>query len=115
VASGAGAAQVDISASQRGGRLPIQAEVEAWIVRLARENPRLGFDRIHGELLKLGFSLGPKTVKNVGSRHHIPPAPQRGTSSWRTFLNHYRQQMLAANFFTVDTLWLQTLFRVVLY
>ncbi len=42
-------------------------------------------------------------------RHHLPPAPQRGASSWRTFLNHYKHQMLACDFFTVETLWLKTL------
>jgi putative transposase len=93
-----------------GGRPPIDPEVEHWIVRLARENPRWGYDRIQGELLKLGFTLDPKTVKNVMRRHHLPPAPQRGASSWRTFLGHYKHQMLACDFFTVETLWLKTIY-----
>jgi transposase InsO family protein len=67
-------------------------------------------DRIHGELLKLSFALDPKTVKNIMRRHHLPPAPVRGTSSWRTFLSHYKQQMLACDFFTVETLWLKALY-----
>ena len=65
----------------RVGRPTTAPELEDWIVRLARENPRWGFDRIHGELLKLGFSLDPKTVKNVMRRYGLPPAPQRGVSS----------------------------------
>ncbi len=36
-----------------GGRPRMEAELEALIVRLARENPRLGFDKIQGDLLKL--------------------------------------------------------------
>ncbi len=43
-------------------------------------------------------------------RHHRPPAPERGRSSWRTFLNHYRAQMLACDFFTIETIRLQTLY-----
>jgi putative transposase len=84
-----------------GGRPRIDPELEGWIVRLAGENPRWGFDRIHGELLKLGFTLDPKTVKNVMKRHHLPPAPERDPtrSNWRTFLSHYRTQMLACDFF----------------
>jgi len=93
-----------------GGRPAIEAELEGWIVRLAHENPRWGFDRIHGELLKLGFQLDPKTVKNVMRRHHLLPAPQRGASSWCTFLGHYKHQMLACDFFTVETLRLHTVY-----
>ncbi len=93
----------------RGGRPAIDPGLEAWIVRLARENPRWGFDHIHDELLKLGFQLDPKTVKNVMRRHHLPPAPLRGMSSWRTFLRHYKHQMLACDCFTVETLWLNTI------
>ncbi len=93
-----------------GGRPRIDPEPEGWIVRLAGENSRWGFDRIHGELLKLGFTLDPKTVKNVMKRHRLQPAPQRGANSWRTFLGHYKHQMLAYDFFTVETLWLHTVY-----
>ena len=37
-------------------------------------------------------------------------ASQRGASSWRTFLSHYKQQMLACDFFSVETLWLHTIY-----
>ena len=73
-----------------GGRPRIDAEIEGWIVRLVGENPRWGSEPIHGELVNLGFVLDPKTVRNVMKRHHLPPAPQRSTSSWRIFLNHYK-------------------------
>lgn len=93
-----------------GGRPKLDGEIEALIVWIARENPRMGYGKIQGELLKLGFVVDPTTVKNVLRRHRLLPAPQRGRSSWRTFLNHYRQQMLACDFFTVKTLHLQTLY-----
>lgn len=93
-----------------GGRPKLDDEIEVLIVRIARENPRMGYDKIQGELLKLGFVVDPTTIKNVLRRHRLLPAPQRGRSSWRTFLNHYRQQMLACDFFTVETLHLQTLY-----
>ena len=60
--------------------------------------------------MKLGFVVDPTTVKNVLRRHRLMPAPQRGRSSWRTFLKHYRQQMLACDFFTVETVRLETLY-----
>jgi hypothetical protein len=41
--------------SQQPGRPPIDQELEHWIVRLARDNPRMGYDKLEGELRKLGF------------------------------------------------------------
>ena len=39
------------------GRPVISSELEALIIRLANENPRWGYDKIQGELLKLGYKL----------------------------------------------------------
>ncbi len=82
------------------------------IKRLAEENPSWGYSKIHGELLKLGYSIGRSTVRDILKRHGVPPAPQRTKqgSSWRTFLSHYADQMLACDFFTVETAWLKTLY-----
>ena len=96
--------------ANRGGRPGIASDIVALIVRLARENPRMGYDKIQGELLKLGVAVDPTTIKNVLHRHGLLPAPQRGQSSWRTFLRHYRDHILACDFFTVEMLSLQTLY-----
>jgi putative transposase len=85
----------------------LDIEIEALILQLAQENPRMGYDKLQGELLKLAISS--TTIRNV-LKHHLPPAPQRGRSSWCTFLNHYRQQILACDFFTVETICLHTLY-----
>jgi transposase InsO family protein len=94
------------------GRPCIGTELETLIIQLANENPRWGYSKIHGELLKLGYSLGRSTVRNVLKRHKLLPAPQRTqrSSSWRTFPNHYHQQILACDFFTVETMWLKTIY-----
>ena len=63
-------------------------------------------------MLKLGYEVGRSTIRDVLKRRRVPPAPiraQQGTS-WRTFLRHYQQQMLACDFFTVETVWLKTLY-----
>jgi putative transposase len=48
----------------------------------------------------------------VLQRHGVPPAPARGRqpSTWRAFLRRHQDQILACDFFTVDTLFLQTVF-----
>ena len=58
-----------------GGRPRIPAELEALIVRLAAENPGWGYSRIHGELTKLGFTVGRSTVRDVLSGTACPPPP----------------------------------------
>ncbi len=93
---------------QTAGRPRTEANIEVLVVQMARDNSRWGYDRIAGELQKLGISLNPTTVKNILERQGIPPAPQRGKNNWHTFLNHYKQQLLACDFLTVETLGLRT-------
>lgn len=94
------------------GRPRTTAEVEALVVRLAKENAGWGADRIHGEVLKLGFDLSATTVRDILARHSIPPAPERMKrgSNWRHLMQHYRDQLFACDFFTVETAWLKTLY-----
>jgi transposase InsO family protein len=95
-----------------GGRPPIPADLAALILRLARENPSWGYGKLQGELLKLGYTVGRSTIRDVLKRNQVPPAlkRRRAGSSWRRFLKHYQQQMLACDFFTVETAWLQTIY-----
>jgi putative transposase len=74
-----------------GGRPPMPPELEALILELARENPRWGYSRIHGELHKLGYRLSRSAVRDVLKRHHVPPAPTRQQrSTWRAFLAQHK-------------------------
>ena len=96
--------------TREGGRPAIAAEVEALLLRLARENPRWGYGRLQGELRKLGRPLGRSTIRDVLKRHGVPPAPaRRQPSTWRDFLRRHRDQLLACDFFTVETLSLKTM------
>jgi len=89
------------------GRPEISSELKALKVRLARENPRWGYDKIQGELLKLGYKLCGSSARNILKRHRVTPACERSAGSWRTFLGHYKDQLLACDFFTVETIWLK--------
>ena len=94
------------------GNAPLDAALEALIVQLARENPRFGYKKLVGELRKLGCRVGRSTVRDVLKRHNISPAPERGraSSNWRTFLTSHKSALLATDFFTVETLWLKTVY-----
>jgi putative transposase len=82
-------------------------------LRLAREND-WGSERIEGELRKLGYEISDETVRNILRRHGIPPAPERDTSpSWRHLMTHYKDQLLACDFFTVEILFLYTIYVLV--
>ncbi len=96
-----------------GGRPQTDREIERLVVRLAREND-WGIERIEGELKKLGYTISHETIGNLLRRHNIPPAPERETSpSWRHLMTHYREQLLACDFFTVETLFLQTIYVLI--
>jgi hypothetical protein len=53
---------------------------------LARENPRWGYMRIEGELLKLGIGVSATTMASVLRRSGLGPAPRRIGPSWSEFL-----------------------------
>ena len=94
------------------GRPAIAAEVETLVVRLARENSSWGYRRIQGELAKLGHALSHTTVRAILQRRGLPPAPERRqrSSTWRAFLRRHEGAVLACAFFTVETLFLTTLY-----
>jgi len=94
----------------RGGRPAIPAEIAALSLRLARENARWGHRRIRGELRKLGHTVSASAVRAPLRRHRVPPAPQRQrATTWREFINRHKDQLLACDCCTVETLILETL------
>jgi putative transposase len=95
---------------RRPGRPPVDPQVRALVVRLARENPAWGYKRIVGELHSLGISVSATSVRAILIRHGLPPAPERDELSWRDFLRQHAATTLACDFFTVETAWLKRLF-----
>ena len=50
---------------EQPGRPPISEEVKELVVRMAKENPSWGYDRIQGGLASLGHDLSDQTVGNI--------------------------------------------------
>jgi putative transposase len=57
---------------RRCGRPPTGQALRDLVLRLANDNPGWGYQRIAGELLKLGFRISPSTVRRL--------LPRRGSS-----------------------------------
>src|SRR5262249_7997418 len=86
------------------GRPPVDDRIRQLVLRFARENPGWGYPRIAGELLKLGMRVSPSPVRRILLANQLGPAPRRSGPSWRQFLRQQPANMLACDFFTVETL-----------
>ena len=92
------------------GRPPLDHDVQQLIIRLAKENPRWGYQRIQGELLRLGVRVSATAIRTTLRRHGLDPAPRRAGTSWPAFLRQQAAGIVACDFFTVDTIWLRRLY-----
>ena len=71
------------------GRPPLDEDIQQLIVRLASENPRWGYQRIQGELLRLGIQISATAIRTTLRRHRLDPAPRRAATTWRAFLRRH--------------------------
>ena len=98
------------NARQSPGRPRLDAEIEQLIVRMAKENPDWGYDRIVGGLANLGHAVSDQTVGNVLRRHGIPPAPERKhTTTWAAFIRTHLALLAGTDFFSVEVFTLRGL------
>jgi transposase InsO family protein len=84
---------------RRGGRPRIEMELRALIRQMSTENLLWGAPRIHGELLKLGFSVAQSTVAKYMVKRRGPPS-----QGWRTFLHNHAPDIAAMDLFVVPTI-----------
>jgi transposase InsO family protein len=94
---------------RRGGRPRIEIELRALIRRMSTENLLWGAPRIHGELLKLGFSVAQSTVAKYMVKRHGPPS-----QGWRTFLRNHAPDIAAMDLFVVPTIGFKLLYGFVI-
>ena len=82
---------------RRPGRPPISHDVRELVLRLARENPSWGYQRVVGELRKLGVAVSATSVRNILGKAGLPPTPRRDRQSWRTFPQAQGELILACD------------------
>ena len=91
-----------------GGRPRVDRELRNLIRRMCEENRLWGAPRIHGELLKLGFTVAQSTVSKYMLRGRRPPS-----QGWKTFLRNHADGIAAVDFLVVPTLTFERLFAFV--
>jgi putative transposase len=98
----------------RRGRPPLDPDVVELVLRLARDNPRWGYQRITGELAKLGVRVSAMSVRTILRREGIGPAPRRrGGPGWSTCLRAQASGIVACDFLTVETIGLSRLYVLI--
>ena len=75
---------------------------------MCSDNPLWGAPRVHGELLKLGFTIAQSTVSKYMLRGRRPPS-----QGWKTFLYNHADGIAAVDFLIVPTLTFERLFAFV--
>src|ERR1700731_270558 len=92
-----------------GGRPPIEAELRALIRQMSAENQLWGAPRIHGEPLKLGFSVAQSSVAKYMVKRCGPPS-----QGWKTFLRNHAPDIAAMDLFVVPTIGFKLLYGFVI-
>src|SRR5882724_4587692 len=95
--------------NSRGGRPRIEIELRALIRQMNTENQLWGAPRIHGELLKLGFSVAQSTVGKYMVKRRGPPSQE-----WWTFLRNHAPDIAAMDLFVVPTIGFKLLYGYVI-
>jgi transposase InsO family protein len=86
---------------------PAAEVLQAADLRLA--NPLWGAPRIHGELLKLGITIGQTTVAKYMARNRRPPS-----QGWKTFLRNHADGIASLDLFVVPTISFQLLYGLLI-
>ena len=89
--------------TKHAGRPPVGEEIQQLVLKLAKENPAWGYDRIQGALSNLRYTISDISVGNILKDHGIPPAPERKRQiSWKTFLETHWDQLASIDFTTIE-------------
>jgi hypothetical protein len=98
------------------GRPRIGQEVIALVIRFKQENPRWGYQKITDQVVYLGFSISPSTVKNVLLENGYDPEPDLMVkTTWHEFIKSHWDVLAACDFFTIELLVGHKLVRCTLF
>ena len=103
-------AAIGVGNRTRGeGAREFEIELRALIRQMSTENQLWGAPRIHGELLKLGFSVAQSTVAKYMVKRRGPPS-----QGWKTFLRNHAPDIAAMDLFLLPTIGFKLLYGFVI-
>jgi hypothetical protein len=89
--------------NRRPGRPALPAGTVQLVMRLAWEDPTLGYRENHGEPATMGVGLAPSSMWAILRRHGVEASPKRSGPTWSELVGAQATTMLAGDFFHVDT------------
>jgi putative transposase len=100
----------------RMGRPGLRADIRQLIVRMVKENPTWGQERIAAELrLKLGIEVSPRTVRAYWPQECDPRNGKKiGSQHWKTFIRNHAHSILACDFLVSITAGFRVLYVLVI-
>ena len=94
----------------RGDRPALEARASQVVLRLARENPTMGLPAHPGRTRQAGHQSVGDHDPQPAAPPRLGPAPRRQGPSWSQFLRAQANGIIAFDFFTVESLFLRTLY-----
>lgn len=88
---------------KKAGRPSTDKETVELLVRMAKENPTWGYNRIQGALANLGHEMSDTAIGNILKGHGIEPAPERKRqTTWKSFIKAHWDVLAAIDFTTIE-------------
>ena len=90
---------------KKRGRKPVSQEIVDKVLKLAKNNPDWGYDRIAGTMRYLGYDVCASTVKHILSDYGIVPDPERRLrGDWDQFIETQQYSTASTDFAQVERL-----------
>ena len=89
---------------RRTGRPRTPQATVNLVLQFATENLTWGYERVHGELKKIGIRIGRTTIADILKREGHHPVPEKDlknpSSTWKQFISSHMNTLVACDFFT---------------
>lgn len=88
---------------KKQGRPNTDKKIVELLIRMARENPAWGYNRIQGALANLGHEISDAAIGKILKEHGIEPAPEPKTqTTWKEFIQAHWDVLAAIDFTTIE-------------